>query len=194
MLQVADARSLQPQSSSSPVVKQQASVPAKPKVPPSLPPRLPPRSGNSTPSPTVAGGLDESQGYLNQGAVNRLGAAGISVPGFGIGVGGRTPPPSLPTPPPLAVSQARAPGHSQTTDGLQARFARMATPSSSHTTANSATETGTQPKSIGQVPSVLGKKKPPPPPPKSKKPVLSGAAENADTPPPIPLATRPRFN
>ncbi|KAJ8133520.1 hypothetical protein O1611_g97 [Lasiodiplodia mahajangana] len=46
---------------------------------------------------------------------------------------------------------------------------------------------------LGQVPSVIGKKKPPPPP-VPKKPGLSGTRESAETPPPIPLATRPRFD
>ncbi|KAI1282446.1 hypothetical protein F5Y07DRAFT_240096 [Xylaria sp. FL0933] len=171
---------------------QPSAITAKPKAPPSLPPRLPPRSGNSTPSPspTSADGQAASQGYLNQGAVNRLGAAGISVPGFGIGGGGKTPPP-LPLagarhgPPPTAAP-TQAPGYGQTEE-LQARFARMGTPSSSDL--NPGNET--QQQSTRQVPSLAGKKKPPPPPPKSKKPGLSGGA---DTPPPIPLATRPRFD
>ncbi|KAI0804059.1 hypothetical protein GGR55DRAFT_330584 [Xylaria sp. FL0064] len=168
-------------------ITQPNAITAKPKAPPSLPPRLPPRSGNSTtsPSPTSADGQAASQGYLNQGAVNRLGAAGISVLGFGIGGGGRTPPPP-PTPPVGAQhGPTQAPAYSQTEE-LQARFARMGTNSSSNVNADE-----TQQQSTGQVPSMLRKKKPPPPPPKSKKPGLSGGA---DTPPPIPLATRPRFD
>ncbi|KAI1427053.1 hypothetical protein F5Y12DRAFT_227491 [Xylaria sp. FL1777] len=173
-----------------PATTPQPGVTVKPKAPPSLPPRLPPRSGNSSPNPTSAGGQAASEGYLNQGAVNRLGAAGILVPGFGIGVGGggggggggRTPPPLPPSgarpSPPSTVSPMQAQGHGQT-DELQARFARMGTSPSSQASAT--------------VPSVLGKKKPPPPP-KAKKPGLSGAREGADTPPPIPLATRPRFD
>ncbi|KAI0969241.1 hypothetical protein F4678DRAFT_463504 [Xylaria arbuscula] len=150
-------------------------VAAKSKVPPSLPPRLPPRSGNSTPtpSPTSADAQAANQGHLPQGAVNRLGAAGISVPGFGIGGGGTASP----------TTQAPTLGYSQTEE-LQTRFARMGTPSSSSPVSS---------QGIGQVPSVLGKKKPPPPPSKSKKPGLPGDGENADAPPPIPLGTRPRF-
>ncbi|XXH05122.1 hypothetical protein Hte_011546 [Hypoxylon texense] len=74
----------------------------KPSGPPSLPPRLPPRSGNASPaqiqaqaqSPAASTteGSQPGGGYLNQGAINRLGAAGISVPGLGIG--------TTPTPPP----------------------------------------------------------------------------------------------
>ncbi|TLD27755.1 hypothetical protein E2P81_ATG11043 [Venturia nashicola] len=69
---------------------------------PALPPRLPPRnpSGSSIPPsppppysdrPPVT---DPSRGVLNQGALSRLGQAGVSVPGFGIS--GRAPP--LPQP------------------------------------------------------------------------------------------------
>ncbi|KAF2665636.1 hypothetical protein BT63DRAFT_70641 [Microthyrium microscopicum] len=57
-------------------------ITSKPK--PGLPPRLPPRNEVSTPDP--------SEGQMNQGAMSRLGAAGISVPAFGIG-GLRSPPP-----------------------------------------------------------------------------------------------------
>ncbi|UKZ96698.1 uncharacterized protein TrAFT101_011476 [Trichoderma asperellum] len=55
--------------------------------PPSLPPRLPPRSGSGTPGRTESplSALGANPNHLNQGAVNRLGAAGISVPAFGIG-------------------------------------------------------------------------------------------------------------
>ncbi|CAD6574828.1 MAG: hypothetical protein ASARMPREDX12_006984 [Alectoria sarmentosa] len=72
-----------------------ASPIAKPK--PSLPPRLPPRQNShpttNAPSPppdySSATQQQPSQdSYLNQGALGRLGKAGVSVPGFGIG-GGR---------------------------------------------------------------------------------------------------------
>ncbi|KAI1190549.1 hypothetical protein F5B17DRAFT_62481 [Nemania serpens] len=170
---------------------------AKPKGPPSLPPRLPPRSGNSTPSPMLASGLPVSQGHLNQGSIDRLGAAGISVPEFGIG-GRRAPPPPPGTRPssssvagsPLAGSPTRPPGYGQV-DELQARFARMGSPPSPQVGGSRTPAEGTQPPPLRQSPSVLGKKKPPPPP---KKPTLSGTRENADAPPPIPLATRPRFD
>jgi hypothetical protein len=62
----------------------------KPK-PPGLPPRLPPRQiSNHTPSPPPTYGAataepDAHKGILNQGSLNRLGASGVSVPGFGIG-------------------------------------------------------------------------------------------------------------
>lgn len=72
-------------------------------APPALPPRLPPRSGASSPvrvqSPAQtppATAEPPQQGFLNQGAMSRLGKAGISVPGFGIG-GNKSP-----APPPTA--------------------------------------------------------------------------------------------
>ncbi|KAI6091166.1 hypothetical protein F4821DRAFT_212768 [Hypoxylon rubiginosum] len=72
----------------------------KPNGPPSLPPRLPPRSGNASPvqtqSPVSTGG-SQAGGYLNQGAISRLGAAGISVPGLGIGKTAPPPPARSPT-------------------------------------------------------------------------------------------------
>lgn len=71
------------------------SAQAKPN-PPSLPPRLPPRATGPAlparqepvpppPKPEVA--TKPQSAYINQGAAGRLGAAGISVPGFGIGAG-----------------------------------------------------------------------------------------------------------
>ncbi|KAI4258638.1 MAG: hypothetical protein L6R42_004987 [Xanthoria sp. 1 TBL-2021] len=68
--------------------------PAKPK--PSLPPRLPPRQGSvpvqsSTPPPPPYSATPDAapaqESRINQAAVNRLGSAGISVPGFGIANG-----------------------------------------------------------------------------------------------------------
>ncbi|KAI0155078.1 hypothetical protein GGR52DRAFT_224935 [Hypoxylon sp. FL1284] len=78
---------------------------AKPSGPPSLPPRLPPRGGNASPTQTQSTGDGSHRpgagdGYLNQGAVNRLGAAGLSVPGLGIGktsTSATAPPPRSPT-------------------------------------------------------------------------------------------------
>ncbi|KAI9741768.1 MAG: hypothetical protein M1834_000154 [Cirrosporium novae-zelandiae] len=71
--------------------EQHNTVPQKPK--PSLPPRLPPRQ-NSTASPSPPDPPPPYQssapkfghdGSLNTGSLNRLGKAGISVPGFNIG-------------------------------------------------------------------------------------------------------------
>jgi hypothetical protein len=101
---------------------------SKPK-PPSLPPRLPPRAANG-----VAGQDENAQpsaSYLNQGAINRLGQAGISVPGFGIGAGSsppQVPPRSSGAPPP--VPGRASPSDSQM-NALQSRFSKMSNPSSS---------------------------------------------------------------
>jgi hypothetical protein len=99
---------------------------SKPK-PPGLPPRLPPR--------TTSGVLDQNEntlpsaGYLNQNAMNRLGKAGISVPGLGIGAGAA---PSLPSrsggaPPPVS---ARITPSNSPVNALQSRFSHMSSPSS----------------------------------------------------------------
>lgn len=71
-----------------------ASPTAKPK--PSLPPRLPPRQNSHpttnapSPPPDYSSATQHQPAqdpYLNQGALGRLGKAGVSVPGFGIGAG-----------------------------------------------------------------------------------------------------------
>ncbi|KAK4460260.1 hypothetical protein QBC42DRAFT_348150 [Cladorrhinum samala] len=125
-------------------------------TPPSLPPRLPPRSGSSSsPAPTPISTITSASGTtLNQSAISRLGAAGISVPALGIGSSqpptssssssssARPPPP----PPPSASSNSAV-------SELQSRFARLK--SNSHqpresdpattattTTTNSSTENG----------------------------------------------------
>ena len=76
---------------------QSPASPARPstKPKPSLPPRLPPRQGStptsesiSPPPPPYSAVSDPASaqdGQINQGAVGKLGAAGVSVPGFGIG-------------------------------------------------------------------------------------------------------------
>lgn len=112
---------------------------------PAPPPRLPPRQNSNpnehapAPPPTYneATQANPSQGILNQGAMNRLGQAGISVPGFGVG---RTASPPVPTrqiqpPPPVPARQnsASAPsptapaGHGSQLGELQTRFAGMST-------------------------------------------------------------------
>lgn len=78
--------------------------------PPSLPPRLPPRQGSIPPSvsPRLPNPEAPSRqtGFLNQGAVDRLGAAGLSVPGFGIRGGGSKPA----VPPPRSTDASPRPG------------------------------------------------------------------------------------
>jgi hypothetical protein len=108
---------------------------AKPK--PSLPPRLPPRqNSNPAPSPppayTAKAEPETHKGMLNQGSLNRLGAAGVSVPGFGIGSK-----PKSPLPPPASSSPSRNPAPNQPSVGnasqlneLQSRFSRLSSSAS----------------------------------------------------------------
>ncbi len=110
---------------------------------PSLPPRLPPRQNSNpdayapAPPPTYNEATQPeaaAQGMLNQGALNRLGQAGVSVPGFGIGKAAPPPVPprqnstsSRPISPPAPASQ-----NPQLSE-LQSRFSRMSTSSSGGT-------------------------------------------------------------
>ncbi|OLN85784.1 hypothetical protein CCHL11_09189 [Colletotrichum chlorophyti] len=97
--------------------------------PPSLPPRLPPRTPSAsstvtTPAPVTSSG----GGYLNQGAMDRLGAAGVSVPALGIG---RPAPPEPPSrsnnnsPAPPSRTGAFSPPSSGQMNELQNRFAKL---------------------------------------------------------------------
>lgn len=90
---------------------------------PNLPPRLPPRQNsrpdvNAPPPPPTYGEAtqapDTSAGQLNESSMERLGRAGVSVPGFGIGGGQASTPPESPR---------KAPELSE----LQQRFSRMNT-------------------------------------------------------------------
>jgi hypothetical protein len=106
--------------------------------PPGLPPRLPPRQ-NSNPTPAspppaysaTTSEPDSHKGILNQGALNRLGAAGVSVPGLGIGTKGRQP---LPPPSPASPSRSPAPspatGNNPQLNELQSRFSRLSSSTS----------------------------------------------------------------
>jgi len=99
------------------------------KKPPGLPPRLPPRQNSTpvSPPPRYTSTEPESdRGIMNQGALNRLGAAGVVVPGFGIE--GR----KAPMPPPSSNSPTRSDGQKHSSpqlNELQSRFSRL-TPSS----------------------------------------------------------------
>ncbi|KAI0011766.1 hypothetical protein F4779DRAFT_156601 [Xylariaceae sp. FL0662B] len=253
--------------------------------PPSLPPRLPPRNTNTSPVQVQAPSPPSTTGasrpdYLNQGAINRLGAAGVSVPALGISKA-NTPPP----PPARASPTSRAPPSSSSggpVSELQSRFSRLGTSSpqagpstssggSGGTAPSTAPAQGTtwkekqaalrtassfhrDPSSVsfadtkaaagtannfrqrhgdqvaagvrtanglgqrfgvserlsggdggrgettptssspmGQVAGVLGKKKPPPPPIPTKKAGLSEAGDRGDAPPPVPMASKPKF-
>lgn len=109
-------------------------VTAKPK--PGLPPRLPPRQNSTSsqnpasPSPKYSSIVAEPpahKGILNQGSLNRLGAAGISVPGFGIG--GKQPLSLSEKTEPESITSSPASGGLQLNE-LQSRFSRISTSSS----------------------------------------------------------------
>jgi len=105
---------------------------AKPK--PGPPPRLPPRQNSIpvSPRPAYSSATTEPnahKGILNQGSMNRLSAAGVSVPEFGIGTKGRQP-----LPPPNAASPSRAsatpPINASQLNELQSRFSRLSSSTS----------------------------------------------------------------
>ncbi|RSL97444.1 hypothetical protein BHE90_016373 [Fusarium euwallaceae] len=102
-------------------------------APPSLPPRLPPRtnsgstvsSGAASPAPSSNPLIN--QGSLNQGAISRLSAAGVSVPAFGIGRSSpaASEPDAPPKPPrPGVASPPATPSHM---NELQNRFSKLGT-------------------------------------------------------------------
>jgi len=157
---------------------------------PSLPPRratpgtaaapgLPPRQNeypdeHTPPAPPSYGEATQQQrnaATLNEAAVERLGRAGLSVPGLGIGQA------------PAAATPAPGPQLSE----LQQRFARMNAGTSGDASGSAAS---------GSLATVAAQKKPPPPPP--KKPALTAARVGVDgesdsaAPPPIPLSSKPR--
>jgi hypothetical protein len=162
--------------------------------PPSLPPRQneypdehtpapPPAYQDALRSPAVQNAAkktyQQNSGAINQFAAQRLGNAGVSVPGFGIGGGGSSGSNST------ANTSAQPAGHGPQLGELQQRFARMGTGASSSSTS------GTQ---IGSASAAAAQKKPPPPPP--KKATLSAGAgpSNAasSAPPPLPLSSKPK--
>jgi hypothetical protein len=128
--------------------------------PPSLPPRLPPRSSSAstspaTPSPAPSPALPTrrtlpgpEQGYLNQSAITRLGAAGISVPGLGIGNGSTTSKAPPPPPPPARSPSHQSPSPSHMSE-LQSRFARLKPSSSPSPPAAETTTTTTTTNAAG---------------------------------------------
>ena len=103
---------------------------------PSLPPRLPPRqnsgasTGTSSPPPSynaTVGDSSSQAGYLNQGALNRLGAAGVSVPEFGIGKDSESRNPWQDQKPPAREAQppSSSLGRLSGMNELQGRFPKM---------------------------------------------------------------------
>lgn len=118
-------------------------LPHAPSQKPRLPPRLPPRQNSHpdlhapAPPPTYQESVqtpptNPSQGILNQGALNRLGQAGVNVSGFGIG---RTASPPVPTrnasnAPPPPPARTASPAQSGQLGELQSRFGKLNTGSS----------------------------------------------------------------
>ncbi|OBT55743.1 hypothetical protein VE04_03914 [Pseudogymnoascus sp. 24MN13] len=111
-----------------------------PKAKPSLPPRLPPRQNENpshhTPPPPPAYHEAASEppahrGILNQGSLSRLGAAGVSVPGFDIGP--KTTKLAAKSPPPIPSRKStltdQSPSHDTQVNALQSRFSQMRTSS-----------------------------------------------------------------
>ena len=106
------------------------------KVKPRLPPRLPPRQNShpdaysAAPPPYNEGTQNAPiQSYINQGAMDRLGQAGISVPGFNIGRNASPPVPPRQTPSLPVVPVSPASNKGPQLGELQARFAKLSTAS-----------------------------------------------------------------
>lgn len=188
-----------------------------PRATPSLPPRAPPRNtGAPTPPPLLPPRQNEypdehtpappptygeatqppqqpNAATLNQGALNRLGQAGVSVPGFGIGNSASPP----------AQSPSATQGHPTQLNELQQRFARMGTgsprPQSPAQSQAPATPTWQQARqglqtvaSSSAAPAIANKKPAPPPPPKKSSLGGGGGGAGGDAPPPIPMSSKPR--
>lgn len=180
-------------------------TPSPTKQKPPLPPRLPPRQGPPTvpssksvvpkdPPPsylksieTAAGSSSRQQrttSFVNQGAVDRLSRAGVSVPGLGIGnqSGGVGEERIL-----TAQSPSSATAISTNVSELQARFTKL----NSSTTSDEVPPTPTS-----------SSKKPPFPPKRSglqPSTKITGhddptkvTTTNPEIPPPVPLGTRPK--
>lgn len=156
---------------------------------PTLPPRMNDHPDEFTPPPppTYTEATEPAKrnpASLNTGALNRLGQAGVSVPGLDIGAGTNAAPSHAP------VSPA---AHGGQLSELQQMFARM-----------NAGAAGTQPsspstpKSTSTAAAAAAHKKPPPPPPPKKAGLSSasgnqpGNGDSADAPPPLPMSSKPR--
>lgn len=167
--------------------------------PPSLPPRQNEYPDEYTPAPPPA--YNEAlrdppvqqhpdPAAINQGAMNRLTQAGVSVPGFGIGSGSNAQPESPAT---------RGPPAGQLSE-LQQRFARMGTGASSSNAASPSSPISPA-NGLAAAAAAAHKKAPPPPPPKKsalhapvqQSPGTAGFDnQQAPTPPPLPMSSKPR--
>jgi len=182
------------------------------------PPVLPPRQNeypdeNTPPPPPTYGEATQpsasNPASLNQSALNRLGQAGVSVPGFGIGSNNST---NATAPMPPSTQ-----GHSGQLNELQQRFSRLGTgsnpspapqaqpaasgpswqqhiqqPHAQAALSYAGQQTGVIPPSAGAA--AAAKKKPAPPPPPPKKSNLQANEGGGPAPPPIPMSSKPRPN
>lgn len=115
-----------------------ASPTRKPK--PAIPPRLPPRQATptltpSSPPPSYTSATQQQPtgvGYLNQGALSRLGSAGVSVPGLNIGGQPQASATTQDHATPHARDSASGPadGQKPTLNDLHSRFSGLSTNSS----------------------------------------------------------------
>jgi hypothetical protein len=181
--------------------------------PPVLPPRQNEYPDENTPAPPPTYGeatqpVAPNPSLLNQGALNRLGQAGVSVPGFGIG--GSSTNTTAPAPPSTQ-------GHSGQLNELQQRFSRLGTGSNPTPTPQAQPAAGPSwqqysqnpqaraalsyaGQQTGVIPSPAGaaaaaKKKPaPPPPPPKKSNLQTNEGGGGPAPPPIPMSSKPRLN
>ncbi|RMY68067.1 hypothetical protein D0862_15017 [Hortaea werneckii] len=162
------------------------------KPPPALPPRMTENPNEYTPPPPPTYGEATKPGtdaeQIDEGAANRLGQAGISVPGFGIG--GQQ----------QQQQQTQPQGHSGQLGELQQRFSRLNTGGSQHAPQQQAQASN----SSSPAATAAAAKKPAPPPPKKKSTLTGGVGQapppqqqqqgNAGpSPPPLPLSSKPRL-
>ncbi|TKA24476.1 hypothetical protein B0A50_06633 [Salinomyces thailandicus] len=163
-----------------PLPSRQPAAAAKP--PPVLPPRMTENPNEYTPPPPPTYGEatkpGPEAGIINQAAASRLGQAGVSVPGFGIGgsSGGDQQQPTTPA------------GHAGQLSELQQRFSRLGAGTQSQSPA---------PRALNSPVAAAAAKKPPPPPPPAKKSTLGGVgaapqSNGAPAPPPLPLSSKPK--
>ena len=170
-----------------PARAQQPPPPPRSRPTPSLPPRMNEHPDEYTPpappayheatQPAV-----RDQPLLNQGAVNRLANAGVSVPGFGIQSNNDSSSNS---------AQESVQGHGAQLSELQQRFARLKTASDAHPAIASAVSSAG-----ANAASAAVQKKPPPPPPPKKSGLANGSppgtVADGNQPPPLPLSSKPR--
>lgn len=179
--------------------------------PPVLPPRQNEYPDEHTPAPPPTYGeatqpQPPNPASLNQSAINRLGQAGVSVPGFGIGSNNNATPQAPPS------NQ----GHPSQLNELQQRFSRLGTGSTQTPASPQAQpspvaswqqqrqqiqnnpilsyagqQTGILPPPEGAAAAAKKKPAPPPPPKKSTLQPNDGAGP---APPPIPMSSKPKFN